>query len=97
VEAANMPEGVICFVELMFGVGMFVNAVLFIPQAVKVYRTKKVGNLSLLMFAGFNVVQIFAILHGYIHSDYILMFGFLLSFMFSGAVTFMIMLYGNRD
>ncbi|MDR3186887.1 MAG: hypothetical protein LBT63_00430 [Holosporaceae bacterium] len=92
-----MPEGLVYFVELMFGVGMFVNAALFIPQAVKIYRTREVGDLSILMFVGFNVVQIFSILHGYIHRDFILMAGFLLSLIFSGTITVLILLYDKKD
>jgi MtN3 and saliva related transmembrane protein len=81
------------FVEFVFGLGMFINAVLFVPQALHVYRAKNAEGLSLTTFAGFNVVQIFTILHGYIHRDYILMVGFVLSFILSGIVTFLIIFY----
>jgi MtN3 and saliva related transmembrane protein len=79
--------------ELMFTASMFANAVLFIPQALKVYRTKNASGLSLTTFIGFNIIQIFTILHGYIHKDYPLMFGFILSFIFCGVVTFLIFIY----
>ena len=70
------------FIEIMFGLGMFLNALLFIPQAIRLFRAKNTAGLSLLTFAGFNVIQLFTILHGYLNKDYILMLGFLLSFVF---------------
>jgi MtN3 and saliva related transmembrane protein len=81
------------FVEIMFGLGLFFNAALFIPQAVKMFRTKSSEGVSLLTFAGFNVMQFFTLLHGYLNKDYLLLFGFFLSFIFCGVVTFLIMLY----
>jgi len=81
------------FIELMFGLGLFFNAMLFIPQAVKLFRIKESKDISLITFGGFNVMQIFTILHGYINKDYVLMLGFLLSFVFCGVVTFLIIFY----
>jgi MtN3 and saliva related transmembrane protein len=92
-EVVMSREYLVCFVEMVFGVGMFLNAMLFVPQAVKIYKTKDVKGLSLAMFGGFNVVQVFAILHGCIHADYILVSGFALSLVLSGVVTFLILLY----
>jgi MtN3 and saliva related transmembrane protein len=80
-------------VELMFGLGMFINAMLFVPQAIKVYRTQNAKSLSKIMFLGFNAIQIFTILHGYINGDYALMFGSILTFFTSGIITFLIFLY----
>jgi MtN3 and saliva related transmembrane protein len=79
-----------CFVELIFGLSMFINALLFVPQAVKVYRTQDAKSLSKITFLGFNAVQVFTILHGYINSDYSLMFGFMLTLFTSGIVTSLI-------
>ena len=81
------------FVELMFSVTMFMNAMLFVPQAVKIYKTKDVSGLSIITFLGFNIFQIFTILHAYIHADYALMFGFMLALFTSGIVTFLIFSY----
>lgn len=81
------------FIELMFGASMIVNAMLFIPQAVKIYKTKNVTGLSFATFLGFNVIQIFTILHAYIHDDYTLMLGFTLALVASGTVTFLIHFY----
>ncbi|MFA6409295.1 MAG: PQ-loop repeat-containing protein [Gammaproteobacteria bacterium] len=81
------------FIEVMFSLGLFFNAMLFVPQIVKLLRTKSAKGLSLLTFAGFSVLQIFTILHAYITKDYILFFGFLLSLLFCGTVTILIIAY----
>jgi MtN3 and saliva related transmembrane protein len=69
-------------IELMFGLSLFANAMLFIPQAVKIYKTKNTRGLSKITFFGFNVMQIFTILHAYIHED---------------IVTFLIFSYNERS
>jgi MtN3 and saliva related transmembrane protein len=81
------------FIEVMFGLGLFFNALLFIPQALKLFKTKNSKEVSLITFGGFNIMQIFTILHGYFNGDCILMGGFLLSFIFCSIVTILIILY----
>jgi MtN3 and saliva related transmembrane protein len=81
------------FIEIVFSVGLFINALLFIPQIIRLYKTKNAQGVSLLTFAGFNVIQLFTILHAYLHKDYLLMIGFLLSIITCGTVTLLILLY----
>jgi MtN3 and saliva related transmembrane protein len=81
------------FIEIVFSVGLFINALLFIPQIIKLYKTKDSEGLSLVTFVGFNLIQLFAVFHGYLHKDYLLMAGFLLSIITCGTVTIMIILY----
>jgi MtN3 and saliva related transmembrane protein len=81
------------FIEITFALSMFINAMLFVPQAIKIYKTKDVKGISKITFLGFNVIQIFTILHAYINHDYILMFGFALALLTSGIVTFLIFSY----
>ncbi|CAL7961543.1 PQ loop repeat [Gammaproteobacteria bacterium] len=88
-----MPTWLKSFIELMFGLGLFFNSLLFIVQAWKLFKAKESKDISLVTFAGFNIMQVFTILHGYLNKDYVLMVGFLLSFVFCGAVTFLIVLY----
>jgi MtN3 and saliva related transmembrane protein len=85
------------FVEFCFGLGLFANAALFFPQIVSLFKTRNAEGLSLITFTGFNVVQFFGVLHGYIHKDYIFMFGMLLSFVLCGTITFLIILYKFRN
>ena len=80
-------------VDLVFSLGLFFNALLFLPQAVALYKNKNTQGLSLFIFAGFNVMQFFTALHGYLVKDYLLMIGFFLSFITCGLVTFLIIYY----
>ena len=84
------------FVEFCFGLGMFINAILFVPQIVRLFKTKNPVGVSLTTFIGFNIIQIFSLLHGYIHNDYIFMFGMLLSLLLCGCISFLIILYKFR-
>jgi MtN3 and saliva related transmembrane protein len=81
------------FVEVVFGLGMFINALLFIPQAIKIYKTKSSEGVSATTFVGFNLIQVFTILHGYIHGDWMLAGGYVLSLLISGATTYLVFLY----
>lgn len=80
-------------IEVIFGLGLFINAVLFVPQIIRLYKTKNSDEVSLLTFGGFWVLQFFTLLHGYLHKDYLLMFGFILSLITCGTVTAMIIFY----
>ena len=80
-------------IEFVFACGLFTNAVLFIPQAKEIYTAKSAQGQSLLAFAGFNTIQLFTILHAYIHGDHILLIGSLLSFVTCGMVTVLIAVY----
>jgi len=80
-------------IEMFFSLGLFINAALFVPQAIQLYRTKDSTAFSLLTFGGFNLIQIFTMLHGLLQHDYILATGFLLSVLTCGTVTVMIVVY----
>ena len=43
-------------VAFIFGLGMVLNAALFVPQAVHLWRTKTSQGVSILSFAGFNTL-----------------------------------------
>jgi MtN3 and saliva related transmembrane protein len=74
-------------VAFIFGLGMVLNAALFVPQAVHLWRTKSAQGVSLLSFAGFNTLQAIGALHGYFEHDYALMIGMLASLATCGSVT----------
>jgi MtN3 and saliva related transmembrane protein len=92
-----MEEYVKYFIDLIFGFAMFLNAVLFIPQFIKLYKTKDSSSLSLITFAGFNFIQIATVLHGYLYKDYILMYGYILTLFIAGNVTLLILLYRKNN
>ncbi len=83
--------------ETAFAIGLAINAALFIPQAVKLYRTKDTKSLSLWTFAGFNVIQWVTIGHALYTKDYILALGNVANFLTSGTITVMILYYGMKD
>lgn len=85
------------FVESVFGLCLLFNAFVFIPQAMKVYKTKDVRGLSLITFIGFNIVQFFTILHGIINRDFVLVCGNVLAFVTCGIVTFFIVKYHKKS
>lgn len=80
-------------IEVVFGLGLFINAALFIPQVVRIYQTKNSEGVSLLTFGGFCLIQTFTVLHGYLHKDYILILGYLLSLLACVTVTLLIIIY----
>lgn len=80
-------------IETVFSACLFINALLFIPQAIKLYRTKETKGLSLLTFSGFNFIQLFTVLHAYINNDNVLFIGMLLSLITCGSVTGLLVFY----
>ena len=81
------------FIDVVFASGLFINAMLFIPQAIKIYREKTAAGLSLITFVGFCLTQLAAVFYGYLNHDYILMFGFSLALITCGAVTILIIFF----
>lgn len=84
-------------VEFIFGFGLFLNAGLFIPQIISLYKAKSSKGISLLMFLGFNFIQLSTILHAYYQSDYLLMIGYILSLLSCGMVTSLIIVYRKNN
>ena len=80
-------------VNFIFGAGLIINAILFIPQAIRIYKSKHSGDLSLTTFVGFVLTQLSAILYGYLNHDYILMGGYILAVASCGTVTALIFRY----
>jgi MtN3 and saliva related transmembrane protein len=96
-RSLKMHEYVKYFIDLIFGVAMFINAMLFIPQFIALYKTKNSRGLSLITFAGFNLIQLATIFHGYLYKDYILMYGYILTLFIAGSVTLLILLYRKNN
>lgn len=74
-------------VAIVFGVGLICNALLFVPQALAVWRSKSSKGVSLITFAGFNVLQIIAVIHGVYQHDLALILGMIASLLTCGTVT----------
>ena len=80
-------------VNFIFGIGLFVNAALFIPQIVLLLQKKNADDVSLTTFFGFCLIQLFTVWHGYYTNDLVLMLGFGISLLTCGAVTVLIVYY----
>lgn len=80
-------------VQFGFAISLLVNAILFIPQAYTIYKSKNVEGCSLITFAGFNVIQLFTVFHGFLTHDYLLVTGYLLSILTCGTVSVLVFYY----
>jgi len=85
------------FIAILFGFGLFGNAALFVPQAIALYRKKNAEGSSLITFAGFNVLQIIAIIHGIYRNDLALILGMIASLITCGAVTTLTLYYRHNS
>ena len=56
-------------IAVMFGLGLIGNAILFIPQALAIWRKKTDEGVSLITFGGFSLLQIVSIIHGLYQHD----------------------------
>jgi MtN3 and saliva related transmembrane protein len=80
-------------ITVIFGIGLFGNALLFVPQAIAVWRKKSDEGVSLLTFGGFSVLQIVGVIHGLYEHDNSLIFGLGASFLTCGTVTALTIFY----
>lgn len=83
-------------VAIIFGLGLFGNAALFVPQAIALWRKKTDEGISLITFAGFNILQVVAIIHGIYQNDLALIVGMIASLITCGAVTSLTLFYRAR-
>lgn len=81
------------FIEFVFSIGLFINAILYIPQIIRLYKTKHANDVSLLTFAGFNIISIFIFLHAFIRNDTLLMLGYAFTLITNTTVTVLIIWY----
>ncbi len=80
-------------IETVFSLGLFINAFLFIPQILRLYKSKNAESASLLTFGGFFVIQVFIVLHGIIKHDVLLIIGYCASLLTCGTVVLLIIIY----
>ncbi|MCC2625632.1 MAG: hypothetical protein K0R14_1505 [Burkholderiales bacterium] len=79
-----------------FSISLFANAMLFVPQIIKILKEKKTDEFSVTTFIGFCLTQIASILYGYIQKDWILMWGYILALTTCGTVTILIFIYRKK-
>lgn len=83
-------------IAILFGLGLVVNGLLFLPQAIALWRTRSAEGVSLVTFGGFNILQAIGIVHGFYQHDRSLILGMSASFVLCGAVTAQAILYRLR-
>jgi MtN3 and saliva related transmembrane protein len=84
------------FVAWIFGIGLIGNALLFVPQALAVWRKKSDEGVSLLTFGGFGVLQVLGVIHGFYERDNSLIIGLGASFVTCGTVVLLTIVYRVR-
>jgi MtN3 and saliva related transmembrane protein len=82
--------------DWLFGLGLGCNALLFVPQAIALWRKKTDEGVSLLTFGGFSVLQVVGIVHGVNHKDWSLILGMAASLLTCGTVTGLTVFYRVR-
>ncbi len=83
-------------IEFIFGIALFVNALLFIPQSMRILKEKTARGVSLLTFLGLLLIQFTIVLHGIIVHDPLLVWGYLISMVTTGSVVTLILIYRKR-
>lgn len=83
-------------VAVVFGLGLLGNALLFVPQAIAVWRKKTDEGVSLITFGGFSILQAIGIVHGLLQHDLSLTVGMAASLLTCGTVTLLTVVYRVR-
>jgi len=83
-------------VALIFGLGLLGNALLFVPQAMAVWRKKTDEGISLVTFGGFCALQVISVVHGLYEHDLAMVLGMGASFLTCGSVTGLTIFYRIR-
>lgn len=83
-------------VAWLFGTGLVMNALVFVPQALRIHRARNASGVSILTFAAFNAMQVVGTLHGYLQNDPVLMLGMFASLVTCGSVTVLAWLHRER-
>ncbi len=83
-------------VAVIFGLGLLGNALLFVPQAIAVWRKKSDEGISLITFGGFSILQAIGIVHGTYQRDLSLIIGMAASLLTCGTVTSLTIFYRLR-
>lgn len=80
-------------VAVIFGLGLVGNALLFVPQALAIWRKKTDEGISLVTFGGFCLLQVISVVHGLYQRDPSLVIGMAASFLTCGTATALTVYY----
>ncbi len=65
--------------QIIFYLALFINIVIFVPQIIKLWRSKDAKSVSLMTFFGFLLLQLIIVFHGISIGDGVLTAAYLLS------------------
>ena len=83
--------------EVIFLFALIVNALLFLPQLIKLIKAKHSDGVSLTMFVGFLLIQLAIILHSIIKKDVILFIGVGLNFLTCLSIVIRIIMLKTKE
>ena len=83
-------------VDVLYTLALFANAILFLPQAYRLYQKKHARDVSLVTFFGFNIIQVLSILNGVYYKDHALIYGSIPGFFTCGLVVLLIVFYRTK-
>lgn len=83
-------------ISAIFSLGLFINAVSFIPQIVRIVRERSTRGISLITFSIFLITQFSAVLYGFIIHSWILITGYILSMLTCGPVVILILYFRHK-
>ena len=83
-------------ISVLFSIALFINAILFIPQAIRIFKEKSARSISLSTFSGFLLIQLMAVSYGITQHDQVLIYGYLISMVTCGSVVMLTLFYNNN-
>ena len=84
-------------IQFVFTTALFTNAILFIPQTIKIFKEKDGREISLVTFGGFLLIQFTILLHGIIEHDFLLILGYAFSMLACGSVVIGALLFRKHN
>ena len=79
-----------------FGIGLVVNALLYVPQIMRIIKEKGSRELSYVMFCGFLCLTFSQVVYGFFKHDWIMAWGNMLTFITCGTVVCLIFFYRKK-
>ena len=80
-------------VSVSFDLVLFISGTVFVPQIIRLLRTKKIQGLSLITFIGFFFIQFTSALHGYFVHNIALLIGMIYCMLTCGVVIILLFYY----
>lgn len=91
-----MAITIVFIVQIMFGAALFLNAFIFFPQALRIFREKSAKGVSLLTFSGILYCQLAMLFHGLVIKDHLFILGYAISLFSCSMVVLLIFFYRKK-